>query len=173
MPKMTADEVRAFLDEDGHLVRIGTVDEDGWPRVVPTWFLRQGDDLVFTPRSPAAFLANLRRDPHVALSIDEDRLPYRKVTVQGTARTLYEPGADDEWRDLYRAIACRYVPNEVADAYIEHTIDQPRALIAVSTTDARVTTWRMPAVGEAPTGIWARHYYLEGTKMAKLADSYR
>jgi hypothetical protein len=28
-------------------------------------------------------------------------------------------------------------------------------------------------VGEAPTGIWARHYYLEGTKMAKLADSYR
>jgi nitroimidazol reductase NimA-like FMN-containing flavoprotein (pyridoxamine 5'-phosphate oxidase superfamily) len=173
MPKMSDDEVRGFLDEPGHLVRIATVDEDGWPRVVPTWFIRQGDDVVFTPRSPATFLSNLRRDQRVGLSIDEDPLPYRKVTVQGTARTLYEPGADDEWRELYRAIACRYVPADVADAYIENTIDQPRALIAVDLTGARVTTWRMPAEDEAPTGIWARHYYLDGTKMAQLADSYR
>jgi nitroimidazol reductase NimA-like FMN-containing flavoprotein (pyridoxamine 5'-phosphate oxidase superfamily) len=171
MPKMTDDEVRSFLDEPGHLVRIGTIDDDGWPRVVPTWFIRQDHDVVFTPRSPAAFLANLRRDRRVGLSIDEDPLPYRKVTVQGTARIIHEPGADDEWRDVYRAIACRYVPADVAEDYIQNTIDQPRALIGVSLADARVTTWRMPAEGEAPTGIWARRYYLDGTHMAKLADS--
>jgi PPOX class probable F420-dependent enzyme len=173
MPKMTDDEVRSFLDEPGHLVRIGTIDDDGWPRVVPTWFIRQDDDVVFTPRSPAVFLANLRRDQRVGLSIDEDPLPYRKVTVQGTARIVHEPGADDEWRDLYRAIACRYVPDDVAEDYIQNTIDQPRALIGVSLADARVSTWRMPAEGEAPTGIWARRYYLDGTKMAALADSFR
>jgi PPOX class probable F420-dependent enzyme len=170
MPKMTAEEVTAFLDEPGHLVRIGTVDADGWPRVVPTWFVRQGDDIVFTPRSPAAFLANLRRDPRVGLSIDEEPLPYRKVTVQGTARILHEPGEDDVWRDLYRVIACRYVPVEQAEAYIQNTIDQPRALLAVSLRDARVTTWRMPVGDEHPTGIWARRYYLDGTTMAGLAD---
>jgi PPOX class probable F420-dependent enzyme len=170
---MTDDEIRMFLDEPAHLVRIATIDDDGWPRVVPTWFIRQDDDIVFTPRSPAVFLANLRRDPRIALSIDEDPLPYRKVSVQGTARTLYEPGKDDEWRGLYRAIACRYVETDVAEDYIQNTIDQPRALIAVSLADARVTTWRMPAPGEAPTGIWARRYYLDGTKMAELADSFR
>ena len=170
MPKMTADQVQSFLDEPGHLVRIGTVDDDGSPRVVPTWFIRQDDDVVFTPRAPAVFLANLRRDPRVALSIDEESLPYRKVSVQGTARTLYEPGVDDEWRDVYRAIACRYLPTDVAEAYIQGTIDQPRALIAVALSTSRVTTWRMPTEGEHPTGIWARRYYADGTLMANLAD---
>src|SRR5262245_61390590 len=114
MPKLTDDQVQSFLDEPGHLLRIGTVDADGSPRVVPTWFIRQDDDVVFTPRAPAVFLANLRRDPRVGLSIDEEALPYRKVSVQGTARTLHEPGVDDEWRDVYRAIACRYLPSDVA-----------------------------------------------------------
>ena len=171
MPKMTDAEVRSFLDQPGHLVRIGTVDHDGSPRVVPTWFIRQGDDIVFTPREPAVFLANLRRDPRVGLSIDEECLPYRKVSVQGSARTLYEPGNDDEWRDVYRAIACRYVPTDVAEAYIQSTIDQPRALIAVALSAARVTTWRMPVEDEHPTGIWARRYYADGTYMANLADA--
>jgi hypothetical protein len=41
----------------------------------------------------------------------------------------------------------------------------------VALADARVSTWRMPLEGEAPTGIWARRYYLDGTKMAALADA--
>jgi hypothetical protein len=32
MPRLTDDEVVAFLDEPGHLVRIGTVDADGFPQ---------------------------------------------------------------------------------------------------------------------------------------------
>lgn len=172
MPRMTDDEVRAFLEEPGHLVRIGTVDDDGLPRVVPTWFVLQGDDVVFTPRAPAVFLANIRRDPRIGLSIDEEPLPYRKVTVQGTARILHEPGEDDQWRDLYRRIAGRYVPQEAADAYVDDTIDQPRALVAVSLRGAtRTSTWRMPVGDEEATGIWARRYYREGTKMAQLADA--
>lgn len=171
MPRMTAAEVEAFLDEPGHLVRIGTVDAEGFPSVVPTWFIRQGDDIVFTPRGPAAFLANLRRDPRIGLSIDEDPLPYRKVTVRGRARILQEPGNDDEWRDLYRQIAKRYVPADAADAYVDGTIDQPRALVAVAMTgDALTTTWRMPVDDEDGTGIWARRYYLDGTAFAALAD---
>ena len=43
----------------------------------------RADDLLFTPRGPSVFLANIRRDPRVGLSIDEDPLPYRKLTVRG------------------------------------------------------------------------------------------
>jgi len=170
---MHDDEVAAFLEEPGHLVRIGTIDPEGYPNVVPTWFIHRDGEILFTPRSPAAFLANLRRDPRIGLSIDEEALPYRKVTVRGTARIGFEPGADDEWRDLYRRIAKRYVPEEAADAYVDDTIDQPRALLAVSLSDAgsKVTTWRMPVGDEDGTGIWHRRYYLDGTHMAGLADS--
>jgi PPOX class probable F420-dependent enzyme len=172
MPKMKADEVDAFLDEPGHLVCIGTVDDDGLPRVVPTWFIRQGDEILFTPRSPAVFLANIRRDPRIGLSIDEDPLPYRKVTVQARARIVHEPGEDDVWRDLYRQIAKRYIPAEAADSYVDSTIDQPRALVGVPLRGdgVRLSTWRMPLGEESGTGIWARRYYLDGTYMAQAAD---
>jgi PPOX class probable F420-dependent enzyme len=170
MPVMTAEDVATFLNEPGHLVRIATVDDDGMPRVVPTWFIRRDGEILFTPRGPAAFLANLRRDPRVGLSIDEEPLPYRKVTVQGQARIAHDVGEDDAWRDLYRQIAYRYVDRERADAYVDATIDQPRALLAVPLAASRVTTWRMPDESEDQTGIWHRRYYLDGTVMAKLAD---
>lgn len=171
MPILGSADLYAFLDEPGHLVRIGTVDADGYPRVVPTWFIRVDDDVVFTPRGTSAFLANIRRDGRIGLSIDEEPLPYRKVTVQGDARVLREPGSDDQWRSLYRDIAKRYIAADAADAYVDETIDQPRALIAVSLTASRVTTWRMPVGEEKATGIWARRYYLDGTQMAHLADA--
>lgn len=170
MPRLSDDELLSFLDEPGHLVRIGTMDADGYPRVVPTWFVRVDDDLMFTPRATSAFLANVRRDRRIALSVDEDPLPYRKVTVRGDARLVFEPGADDEWRELYRRIAKRYIPGEAADAYVDETLDQPRALIAVPLTGSRVTTWRMPVGDERATGIWARRYYGDGTRMARIAD---
>lgn len=170
MPVLTTAEMEEFLSAPGQLVRIGTVDDDGTPRVVPTWFVFQDDAVLFTPRATSRFLVNLRRDPRVGLSIDEERLPYRKVTIQGTAETSYDIGQDDAWRELYRTIARRYIPEEMADAYVDNTIDQPRALLAVRLAASRVSTWRMPVGGEPGTGIWARRYYLPGTMMAERAD---
>jgi nitroimidazol reductase NimA-like FMN-containing flavoprotein (pyridoxamine 5'-phosphate oxidase superfamily) len=170
MPRLTDSEIQTFLDEPRHLLRIGTVDDSGYPRVVPTWFIRVDDDIVFTPRAPAAFLANIRRDRRVGLSIDEDALPYRKLTIQGDARVVHEPGQDDGWRDLYRRIAKRYIGDRAADDYVDSTIDQPRALIAVSLRSSITSSWRMPVANEPGTGIWARRYYADGTLMAGLAD---
>ena len=172
MPRLTANEIDGFLGERGHLLRVATVDEDGYPSVVPIWFVRDGEDLLFTPRGPSVFLANIRRDPRVGLSVDEDPLPYRKLTVRGTARIVHEPGNDDAWRDLYRSIAKRYIEDDAADSYVDNTIDQPRALIAVSMTAAgsRTTTWRMPVGDEDGTGIWHRRYFRDGSLMAKQTD---
>ena len=170
MPVMSAAEVAAFLDEPGHLLRLATVDDDGMPRVVPIWFIHHDGEICFTPRGPAAFLANLRHDPRVGLSIDEEPLPYRKLSVQGEARLVHDVGDDDAWRDLYRHIAYRYVDKDVADAYVDNTIDQPRALLAVPLSGSKVTTWRMPLETEDQTGIWHRRYYLDGTFMARVAD---
>lgn len=159
MPRLTAAERDAFLDEPGHLVRVGSVDADGMPRVVPTWFVRDGDDVLFTPRLESVFLANLLRDPRVGLSIDEDALPYRKLTVQGQVRVVHPPGDDDAWRDTYRTIARRYVGEAGADAYLSFTVEEPRALLAVSLSSSRTSTWRMPVGAEDPSGIWAARYF--------------
>ena len=171
MPRLDADELVAFLDEPAHLLRLATVDSDGMPRVSPIWFLHRDGEIVFTPRKESVFLANLRREPRCALSIDEEALPYRKLSLQGEARLVHDVGDDDLWRDTYRAIATRYVDSDGAERYIQATIDQPRALLSVSIEASRPSSWRMPIEGEKASGIWARRYYGDGTRMAEVADS--
>ncbi len=172
MPKLSEDEIYGFLAEPNHLIRIATVDQDGMPRVVPLWFILDGDLLCFTPREPATIWLNMLRDPRIGASVDEDEIPYRKVTLQGHIQVLYQPGRDRLWQHLYRAIASRYIPVDEANAYVNGTDDQPRALCAIdlTATTTRLTSWRMPTAGEDPRGIWHDRYFLPGTRMAKRAD---
>ena len=163
MPRLTQDETRQFLAEQGILMRIAVVRDDGSPLVTPIWFLHEDDAIYFTPRKRSEWFACLRRDPRVALCIDETDQPYRKVLAEGAAQLMHDIGEDDVWRDLYRRIAERYVPPAGADAYIRNTIDQPRGLYRLPLRAAKITTWRMPRAGEAGEGIWHHRYYEEGT----------
>ena len=169
MPKLTDAELHDFLDERGHLARIATIDGDGFPRVLPLWFIRAGSRILFTPRSPAVIWMNIERDPKVGITIDESDQPYRKIVVQGVVEVVHRPGEDDAWRDLYRAIAKRYTADWFADDYVDGTDDQPRALCSVDLVAAssRLSTWRMPVSGEDRRGVWAKRYYLPGTKWSE------
>lgn len=170
MPKLTKAEVDEFLQERGHLARIATVNADGTPSVVPVWFICDDGKILITPRKYSAFYANIRRDPRVAITADEESGRYRKVLVEGQADILYTPGQDDIWRETYRRISRRYIDDQSSDYYITETIDQPRALIGVELTKAKVTTWQMPKEGEAYTGIWHKRYYEEGSKMRQQTE---
>lgn len=166
MPKLTEQEQMAFLAERGHLARIATVAKGGAPSVVPVWFVFEEGKILITPRKHSAFYQNIKHEPRVAITIDEDTGRYRKILFEGKAEILYEVGQDRKWDDIYRRIACRYVDEASADFYLTETKDQPRALIGVDGAKAKVTTWRMPGEDEPYSGIWARRYYDSGTKMA-------
>ncbi|MCU1394758.1 MAG: hypothetical protein JWM34_3186 [Ilumatobacteraceae bacterium] len=169
MPKLSEDEIYGFLAEPNHLARVATVDYGGMPRIVPLWFILDGNLLCFTPREPAAIWQNMLRDPRIGISVDEDELPYRKVTLQAHVQVLYQPGRDRLWQHLYRAIAARYITVEAANAYVDGTDDQPRALCAVDLTASttHMTSWRMPVEGEDPRGMWHDRYYVRGSKLSQ------
>jgi PPOX class probable F420-dependent enzyme len=171
MPVMNDEERDAFLAEPGVLMRISVVREDGSPLVTPIWFVYEDGAIYFTPRAASEWFRCLRRDPRVALCIDEQPLPYRKVLLEGRAELVHDLGEDDAWRDRYRRIAGRYVPAREAEAYIQNTIDQPRGLFRLRLADARVKTWRMPVEGEAADGIWHPRYYGTDTKLARQERS--
>lgn len=164
MPVLSKAEQVEFLAEPGVVMRVAVVRADGSPLVTPIWFLHEDAAIYFTPRARSEWFACLRRDSRVALCIDEQPLPYRKVIVEGNAELVYDVGRDGEWRDLYRRIAKRYVSADAAEAYVQNTIDQPRGLYRVKLADATVKTWRMPLAGEAPEGIWHQRYYEPNTK---------
>jgi len=167
MPVLSHTERDAFLQEPGVLMRVAVVRENGAPLVTPIWFLfevtDEGEFVYFTPREKSEWFSCLRRDPRVALCIDEQPLPYRKVIAEGEAELVHDVGNDDQWRDLYRRIAERYVPPEGAAAYIQNTIEQPRGLYRLNLARAKVKTWRMPLGDEAAEGIWHDRYYVPGS----------
>jgi Pyridoxamine 5'-phosphate oxidase len=160
MPGLSTTELHEFLDEPGHLLRLGTVDPAGIPRVVPIWFLFDEGKLWFTPRARSAWLDDLRTNAAVCCTIDETTGAMRKLVARGRAVLEYDLGDDDRWRDRYRTIACRYTPPEFADAYLHDTIDEPRALYSLTLANAETATWRMPVgSGENPLAVWASRYY--------------
>lgn len=163
MPHLSDTERDAFLSERGVLMRIAVVRADGRPLVTPIWFLYEDGAIWFTPREKSEWFSCLRRDPRVALCIDEQPLPYRKVLLEGRAELVHDTGHDDVWRDRYRRIAQRYVDEAGAEAYIRNTINQPRGLFRLKLADADVKTWRMPLPGEDGMGIWHDRYYTPGT----------
>jgi len=160
---MSESEIDTFLAEPGHLLRLATTDDAGAPLVVPIWFIFEDRCVYFTPRERSAWREYLERDSRVCLLIDESDAPMRKVVVTARVVLVHPLGQDDEWRDLYRRIALRYVPEAWADAYLRDTIDEPRALYGVNLDSSEVTTWRMPAEpGENPLAVWALRYYHRG-----------
>jgi len=170
MPRLTQAEVDEFLATRGVLMRIATADKAGDPHVTPIWFVYEEGRVWFTPREQSAWLGHIRVHPRIAVTIDEEAAPYRKVIVEGAASVVHDLGEDDVWRDRYRRISGRYTSPEGAEAYVTNTIDQPRALMALELGSCQVTTWRMPRAGEERTGIWHRRYYAEGSKYAGEAD---
>ena len=160
MPKLTEAEVATFLAEPGHLLRLGTVDAEGMPSVVPIWFLHRDGKIWFTPRARSEWFEHLRDNPKVCCTIDESQGSLRKVVARGTAELEFDVGSDDDWRDLYRDITLRYVPKSFGDAYLSDTSGEPRGLWSLDLEAARVETWRMPTEsGEDRLAVWAPKYY--------------
>ena len=171
MPKLTAAERDSFLRESGFMMDIATVDASGAPLATPIWFVHEEGRIWFTPRQHSEWLQNIRHDPRVALCIDEQFMPYRKVIVRGKADVVFEVGNDDAWRDRYRRIAQRYLPLDDANGYVDGTDDQPRALCAVILADAEVRSWRMPVGDEPYQGIWAKRYWTDDAKIKQSAPA--
>ena len=171
MPKLNAVEIEQFLATPGVIMKIACVKNDGSPLVTPIWFICRNAAVHFTPRAKSAWLTCLRNDPRVALCIDEQDLPYRKIILEGKVELLHDLGEDDAWRDLYLSMAKRYVPAKAAEAYVHNTIDQPRALFRLKLADATMKTWRMPLDDEPQTGIWHQRYYVAGSKYSSKPDA--
>jgi PPOX class probable F420-dependent enzyme len=52
--------------------RLATQREDGWPHLTPIWYVWEGDRFVLSLGKSRRHLANIARDPHVTLIVDED-----------------------------------------------------------------------------------------------------
>src|SRR5215471_8098876 len=83
---MTEAEMREFLLEGTRTAKVATVMADGAPHVMPVWFVLDGDRIVFTTGRGSVKGRDLRRDPRVAIVVEDDTPPFAFVHVRGRAQ---------------------------------------------------------------------------------------
>jgi len=75
-----------------HVAVLVTTDSEGRPVPTPIWYLCRDGLLYFRTEAASAKVANVRRDSHVSVCVQEERLPYKAVIVHGTAAVQDDPG---------------------------------------------------------------------------------
>ena len=73
---------------------LATVGADGSPQVTPVWVDFDGTHIRFNTARGRVKDKNLRRNPKVALSIQDPDSPYRYMQVRGRVAEITEQGAD-------------------------------------------------------------------------------
>ena len=145
--RMTPDERETFLAQ-GITARLGCLDDDGHPYVVPVWFTHADSGFYVIPRERAAWARYLARDGRVSLCVDEPPdQPGARVLVKGTAELVEEPNVGGRWVPIAREMAVRYRGAEQGLAYFEKTLNEPRWLFFVR--PLRIADW---------VGGWAAKY---------------
>jgi PPOX class probable F420-dependent enzyme len=112
--QMTRDEYLSFLSEGTHTGKLATAAADRRPHVVPIWFVLDGETIVFTMWSASAKARHIRRDPRVALCVDDERPPFAFVMVEGTAEVSDDLAEMLPWATR---IAGRYMGPDLAESY--------------------------------------------------------
>lgn len=105
---------------------------DGTPRIVASWFVWTGEELVMPTfisaphvRHPAYRLRALRANPEVAITIDTESFPPEGVIIRGSAEITEVDGIPPE----YAEAAHRYLGEQEATTYLSQ-IDHPGTRMA-------------------------------------------
>jgi PPOX class probable F420-dependent enzyme len=141
--RMTDAELAAFLDEQRTVIA-ATNGHDGWPHLMPLWYLVRGGELWSWTYAKSQKVRNLERDPRVSLQVEagEQYQELRGVMVRARAvihRDLdtvaafgaelfarYTPGdgaAPPELLEMVRAQAPKRVALQFAEAELPVTWD--------------------------------------------------
>lgn len=138
LKSLTPNDIHAFLQRawPSLLGVVGTLDEDGGPHLVPVWYrFDEGRVYIWTLHT-RCWVRNPVRDERVAFTVQEDKPPYRAVSLRGRA-TITTSDGDDVAQEIQR-ITRRYVEQEHVKEYIRWWAHL-RTIISI--TPAKISGW--------------------------------
>lgn len=91
--RMTAQEVKAFLDAKPGWIVLSTLGPQGYPHSVPLGYFRLGEDIYLGCRAGTQKVKNIARNPKVSLVLESGttRQDIKGVMIQGDATVHTDP----------------------------------------------------------------------------------
>jgi PPOX class probable F420-dependent enzyme len=134
MAATLSEQARSFLEAPRFGV-LGTAREDGSPQLTVMWYALDGDEIMMNTTTDRAKAANLRRDPRVALCVEEG---YSYITLYGTVRLVEDQATAQA--DIHR-LAVRYWGQERADEAMQSRFGTQQRLTLRMTIERVVEHW--------------------------------
>jgi len=110
--------------------RLAYLATDGTPRVVPIWFHWNGREVVLGTPPNAPKVKALRKNPKIALTIDDNQFPHRVLMIRGTAHLEDVKGVVPE----YALAAERYFGREQGQAWVNQMRAKNTGAVRVAIT---------------------------------------
>ncbi|HEX7472834.1 MAG TPA: pyridoxamine 5'-phosphate oxidase family protein [Candidatus Limnocylindrales bacterium] len=124
------------------VARLATIDDEGYPYIVPVWTEWDGTAMWLVARARSAYAAHLTARPKVALSIVRADVADTRVLILGRAEIVAGPGPlEGEMEAVARRMAGRYEGAD-GDRYIEESLAWPRVLVRIAPD--RIQSWGDP-----------------------------
>jgi PPOX class probable F420-dependent enzyme len=136
---MAADEVAAFLDEQ-RTVTCATLGQDGWPHLMPLWYVVRAGELWSWTYAKSQKVRNLERDPRCTLQVEAG-------TTYDQLRGVMLKAECELHRDLETVtalgeeIAVRYGGTELDDAARAYVARQAAKRVALQFRPRDSATW--------------------------------
>jgi PPOX class probable F420-dependent enzyme len=113
---MTKDEIKNFILQGTFTGKLGTINKDGTPHVVPIWYTVDGEgNIIFNTGDKSVKAKNIRRVNRVRLCVDDQTPLFSFVTIDGIAEIISdEPNEVYKWAKI---IAARYMGNNKSEEY--------------------------------------------------------
>ncbi|HLN33998.1 MAG TPA: PPOX class F420-dependent oxidoreductase [Nitrososphaeraceae archaeon] len=141
---MTKDEIRNFLLKGTFTGKLGTINKNGTPHVVPIWYtLDDEDNILFNTDNNSVKAKNIKRDNRVRLCVDDQTPLFSFVTIDGVAEIISkEPKEVFKWAKI---IAARYMGDDKAEEYGRRNSSEGELLIKIKPTKV---------IGQKDTAGW-------------------
>ena len=133
MSEMTKDEIRNFLLQGTFTGKLGTINKNGSPHIVPIWFtLDNKNSILLTTGNTSVKAKNIQRDNRVRLCVDDQVPLFSFVTIDGIAEIISnQPSEIYKWAKI---IAARYMGNDKAEEYGKRNSSEGKFLIKIKPT---------------------------------------
>ena len=144
MSTMTKDEIRTFLLQGTLTGKLGTINKNGTPHVVPVWYtVDEMDNIIFNTDGESVKAKNIRRDNRVRMCVDDQTPLFSFVLIDGIAQIeRVETSAVYKWAKI---IAARYMGDDKSEEYGRRNSGEGEILVKIKP---------VKTIGQKDTAAW-------------------